>query len=158
MYERGLKSETYRTSMWVPVKMFDSNLFIKKKKKKLRIAFFLMKLVTVSFFEVYDGLVLCTDYLSPCFFALFRQQVYIHPTAWGLSSPQTNPRLVGTFNRFLAEPVSRDQILRHARGQGNINLPCSADHEQDWQPYPIDPCSAVCDHTYIHRDSCQERA
>ena len=35
-----------------------------------------------------------------------------------------------------AEPVSRDQILRHARGQGNINFPCSADHEQDWQPYP----------------------
>ena len=34
----------------------------------------------------------------------------------------------------MAEPVSRDQILRHARGQGNINFPCSADHEQDWQP------------------------
>ena len=38
-----------------------------------------------------------------------------------------------------AEPISRDQILRHARGQGNINFPCSADHEQDWQPYPVDP-------------------
>ena len=49
-----------------------------------------------------------------------------------------------------AEPVSRDQILRHARGQGNINFPCSADHEQDWQPYPVDPYSAICDdHTYI---------
>ena len=44
-----------------------------------------------------------------------------------------------------AEPVSRDQILRHARGQGNINFPCSADHEQDWQPYPVDPYSAICD-------------
>ena len=21
---------------------------------------------------------------------------------------------------------------------GNINFPCSADHEQDWQPYPVD--------------------
>ena len=31
-----------------------------------------------------------------------------------------------------AEPVSRDQILRHARGQGNIIFPCSAGHEQDW--------------------------
>ena len=51
-----------------------------------------------------------------------------------------------------AEPVSRDHILRHARGQGNINFPCSADHEQDWQPYPVDPYSAICDdHTYIHR-------
>ena len=57
-----------------------------------------------------------------------------------------------------AEPVSRDQILKHARGQGNIHLPCSADHEQDWQPYPVDPYSAICDdhtyiHTYIHRFS-----
>ena len=51
-----------------------------------------------------------------------------------------------------AEPVSRDQILRHARGQGNIDFPCSANHEQDWQPYPVDPYSAICDdHTYIHR-------
>ena len=50
-----------------------------------------------------------------------------------------------------AEPVSRDQIFRHARGQGNIHFPCSADHEQDWQPYPVDPYSAICDdHTYIH--------
>ena len=50
-----------------------------------------------------------------------------------------------------AEPVSRDQILRHARGQGNIHFPCSADHEQDWQPYPVDPYSAICyDHTYIY--------
>ena len=55
-----------------------------------------------------------------------------------------------------AEPVSRDQILRHARGQGNVHFPCSADHEQDWQPYPVDPYSAICDdhtsiHTYIHQ-------
>ena len=50
-----------------------------------------------------------------------------------------------------AEPVSRDQILRHARGQRNIIFPCSANHEQDWQPYPVDPYSAICDdHTYIH--------
>ena len=49
-----------------------------------------------------------------------------------------------------AEPVSRDQILRHARGQGNIHFPCSADHEQDCQPYPVDPYSATCDdHTYL---------
>ena len=52
-----------------------------------------------------------------------------------------------------AEPVSRDQILRHARGQGNI-FPCSADHEQDWHPYPVDPYSAIRDdHTYVGRDS-----
>ena len=50
-----------------------------------------------------------------------------------------------------AEPVSRDQNLRHARGPGNVHFPCSADHEQDWQPYPVDPYFAICDdHTYIH--------
>ena len=50
-----------------------------------------------------------------------------------------------------AEPVSRDQILRHAQGQGNVHFPCSADHEQDWQPYLVDTYSAMCDdHTYIH--------
>ena len=47
----------------------------------------------------------------------------------------------------VAEPVSRDQILRRERGQGNINFPCPADHEQDWQPYPVDPYGtlAICD-------------
>ena len=46
---------------------------------------------------------------------------------------------------------SRDQILRHERGQENIHFPCSADHEQDWQPYPVDPYSCyMCDHTYIN--------
>ena len=41
-----------------------------------------------------------------------------------------------------AEPVSRDQILRREqREQGNIHFPCSSDHEQDWQPYPVDPYS-----------------
>ena len=50
-----------------------------------------------------------------------------------------------------ADPVSRDQILRRIRGQENIHSPCSADHEQDWQPYPVDPNSSICDeHTYIH--------
>ena len=48
-----------------------------------------------------------------------------------------------------AETVSRDQILRYERGLGNIHFPCSADHEQDWQPYPVDLYSAISDdHTY----------
>ena len=46
-----------------------------------------------------------------------------------------------------AEPVSRDQILRHERGQGNIHFSCSADLVQDWQPYPVDPYSC-----YMMRD------
>ena len=54
-----------------------------------------------------------------------------------------------------AETVSRDQILRHERGQGKIHFSCSADHVQDRQPYPVDPYSCyMCDHTYIgHTES-----
>ena len=56
------------------------------------------------------------------------------------------------MNRLTRDGTAeRDQILRHARGQGNVYSPCSADHELDWQPYPVDPYSATCDdHTYIH--------
>ena len=32
------------------------------------------------------------------------------------------------------KPISRDQILRRERKQGNL---------QDWQPYPVDPYSAI---------------
>ena len=37
-----------------------------------------------------------------------------------------------------------DQILRRERGQGNVYFPCSADREQGWQPYPVDPSLAIC--------------
>ena len=56
--------------------------------------------------------------------------------------------------------AGRDGRTRLARtysqartGPGNIHFPCSADHEQDWQPYPVDPYSAIRDdhtYTYIH--------
>ena len=33
-------------------------------------------------------------------------------------------------------------------GTGEKKKSCSADHEQDWQPYPVDPYSAeIADHT-----------
>ena len=35
-----------------------------------------------------------------------------------------------------AEPVSRDQILRRERRQGNVHFPCLPYHEQDCRPYP----------------------
>ena len=38
-----------------------------------------------------------------------------------------------------AEPVSRDLIIRRERGQGRFHFLCLADHDQDWQPYPVDP-------------------
>ena len=56
-----------------------------------------------------------------------------------------------------AKPVSRDQILRGVRGQGDIHFSCSADHEQDSQPYLVDLYSAIIicdDHTYIYTQSC----
>ena len=52
-----------------------------------------------------------------------------------------------------AEPVSRDQIFRRECGLENLSFPCSADHEQDWQPHPVDPYSCcMCDHEYILHD------
>ena len=39
------------------------------------------------------------------------------------------------------EHVSRDQ--RRDRERGKNHFPCSADHEQDWQPYPVDPYSTI---------------
>ena len=50
-----------------------------------------------------------------------------------------------------AEPISREQILRRERGQGRNHFPFSADHEQDWQPYPVVPYSyCMCDYPYTH--------
>ena len=49
-----------------------------------------------------------------------------------------------------AHLVSRDQILRRERRQGNIHFPYSSDHEQNWQSYPVDPYScSMWDYTYI---------
>ena len=53
-----------------------------------------------------------------------------------------------------ADPVLWDQFLRQKREQENIHFPCSADHEEDWQPYPVDLYSAIYyDHTHIHSQS-----
>ena len=47
-----------------------------------------------------------------------------------------------------AKPVS--QKFSGANGDNEI-FPCSADHEQDWQPYAVDLYSAISDdHTCIH--------
>ena len=46
-----------------------------------------------------------------------------------------------------AEIVSRDQILRHERGQGNFHFPCSADHES----VGTGPVTYIYTYIYIHR-------
>ena len=39
-----------------------------------------------------------------------------------------------------AEPPSRETKFSGANGYGEIFVfSCSADHEQGWQPYPVDP-------------------
>ena len=53
------------------------------------------------------------------------------------------------------QPISRDQILRRERGKGEKYFLFLADHEQDWQPYPVDPYSAIYGdrphtHTEVH--------
>ena len=45
--------------------------------------------------------------------------------------------LPGETRDGTVEPISRDQILRCERGQGNIQFPCLADHDQDWQRHPV---------------------
>ena len=50
-----------------------------------------------------------------------------------------------------AEPISRKQIIGRERGQVNIHSPCLADHEQYWQPYPVDPYSAMCDDQTVEK-------
>ena len=46
---------------------------------------------------------------------------------------------------------SRETKFSGTYGDRHNNFPCSADHEQDWQPYPVDPYSAIYDdRTYIH--------
>ena len=50
----------------------------------------------------------------------------------------------------VAEPVSRDEMVRREREKENTHFPCPANLEQDWQPCPVDPFSAICDgHAYI---------
>ncbi|CAM9443573.1 unnamed protein product, partial [Ascophyllum nodosum] len=53
----------------------------------------------------------------------------------------------GTF-----EPVSREEILRRERRQGNKPALCSADFEQDWRPYPVNPYSDHYIYTHISQD------
>ena len=60
----------------------------------------------------------------------------------------SRPRRDGT-----TEPVSRDHILRHVRGQGDIHFPCSADHKQDCQPTRLihTLLCVMTIHTYCNR-------
>ena len=47
---------------------------------------------------------------------------------------------------------SRETKFSGANGDKDmVSFPCSADHEQNWQPHPVDPYSCyICDHSYTH--------
>ena len=53
-------------------------------------------------------------------------------TRFSLSTEMSRQTRDGTV-----EHVSRDKIIRRDYGQGNICVLYSADHMQDWQPYPL---------------------
>ena len=72
-------------------------------------------------------------------------------------NPISNHQIQSEYEDEQAD-AGRDCRNRPARpnsqartGTGGYSFSCSADHEQDWQLYPVDPYSARCDdHTYIH--------
>ena len=78
---------------------------------------------------------------------LGRKSVSMHQIQPGCEDEQADA------GQDTAEPVSRDQILRRERGQGNIHFPCSADHVQGWQPYLVDPysCYMSCVTIYTYQ-------
>ena len=48
-------------------------------------------------------------------------------------------------------PQRQPSRVRSLNAETFLRLPITVDHEQDWQPYPIDPYSAISDgHIYIH--------
>ena len=66
----------------------------------------------------------------------------------------THTHSINIINDTLArslEPVVTECMEHTIRtGTGEYYFPSSADHEQDWQPYPVDTYSAISDdHTYI---------
>ena len=49
-----------------------------------------------------------------------------------------------------SQNLSRETKFSGANGDKEF-FPCSADHEQHWQPHAVDLYSAICDdHTCIH--------
>ena len=75
-------------------------------------------------------------------------------TRVGTAEPVSRDQIIrrkrgqGTICRLMpdgtTELISRDRILRRGRGQGKIHFSSSADHEQDWQPYSVDPYYLLC--------------
>ena len=86
-----------------------------------------------------------------------------HTHYWYEVSMLKVPAVIGTelrdpINSGLTRCSSR--LTRDGTAeQGQGNIPCSADHEQDWQPYLVDLYSAIImdDHAYIHTHTCYKQ-
>ena len=84
--------------------------------------------------------------------------VYVDTVAESGSNPASKHQTQREYGEWAGftrdgttEPVSRNlQILGREQGRGNLHFPCSADHEQDWQPYPVDLYSTICVMTILH--------
>ena len=51
----------------------------------------------------------------------------------------------------LVRPTSQERTRGQEKMQEKMHFSCSADHVQDWQPYPVDPyCGKSSGRTYIH--------
>ena len=46
-------------------------------------------------------------------------------------------------NLTLLYAMAIHTLAFHSGLAHKINFSCSADHEQDWQPYPVDPYSVI---------------
>ena len=112
-----------------------------------------MKTFQYKYFLTHFGQLLIT-YKLDCFFLPSDRLEFLRYNKYN----STTSSHFGTVHVDRDTPMGdsgRAVYIRRERGQGNIHFPCSADHEQDWQPYPVDPYSCyTCDNTYIHNDRC----
>ena len=98
-----------------------------------------------------------TQLRGPINSALARRRMTVEINKW--TPPRTSGGIPYVSTRFSLS-VENEQggagqaggtrlassILRRERGQGKVNFPCSADHEQDWQTScPVDLYSAICE-------------
>ena len=74
-------------------------------------------------------------------------------------NPVSKHQIQPEYGDEQAEPVSRDQILSHARGQGNIIFPVQLTTSRIGNRTPVDPYSAICDdYTYIYELNSTSRS
>ena len=61
---------------------------------------------------------------------------------------------IGKITKHQVQPLSMEMSYA---GRDNIHFPCSADHDQDWQSYPVDLLYFMTSsrHTHILESRCR---